>query len=189
MDVLKAILSRRSVRAYDPRPIPPEVRARLEQALRAAPSACNLQPWRFIFVTHAETRQKLARAAHDQMWMATAPLTVVACALPQQAYPRMGALGNSAVIDVTIAVDHLTLAAVAEGLGTCWIGAFDEPPIKRLLDIPADVAIVALMPVGYPAQATLNHPLDERRRKPHAEVFCVDKWHPQQTASPAGGNS
>lgn len=113
--------------------------------------------------------------------LASAPLTVVACALLQQAYPRMGALGSSGVIDVTIAVDHLTLAAVNEGLGTCWIGAFEEAPIKRLLDITAEVAIVALMPVGYPAQAGLNHPLDERRRKPQAEIFCENRWTPQDT--------
>ncbi|MBN2446301.1 MAG: nitroreductase family protein, partial [Phycisphaerae bacterium] len=88
----------------------------------------------------------------------------------------MGGHRNSVETDVSIAVDHLTLAAVAEGLGTCWIGAFKEQAVKELLDVPADVDVIALVPLGYPATEGLNFPLDKNRRKPHAEVFAENKY-------------
>jgi nitroreductase len=176
MDVFEAISTRRSVREYSSRAIPAEVMERMCQALRYAPSACNFQPWRFILVTEAELRRQVAQAANGQTWMAEAPVTVVGCGLPEQAYKHMGGYGNSAEIDVTIALDHLTLAAVAEGLGTCWIGAFDEKQVKRLLEIPRQVKVAAMTPLGYPASADLNFPLTEDRRKPATEIFCTDRY-------------
>jgi nitroreductase len=178
MNVFEAIRTRRSVRQYSSRAIPAEVMERMCQALRYAPSACNFQPWRFILVTDAELRRKVAQAANGQKWMAEAPVTVVGCGLPEQAYKHMGGYGNSSEIDVTIALDHLTLAAVAEGLGTCWIGAFNEQQVKRLLEIPPQVKPVAMTPLGYPAAADLNFPIGADRRKPPAEVFCTDRYGP-----------
>jgi nitroreductase len=176
MDVLEAIKIRRSVREYSSRPIPPDVLERMRQALRYAPSACNLQPWRFIIVSDAELRQKVARAANDQLWMADAPVTVVGCGLLDEAYTGMGGHGNSVDVDLAIALDHLTLAAVAEGLGTCWIGAFDEQQVKQLLEVPRNVKVVAMTPLGYPASADLNSPISEDRRKTAAEIFNTDRW-------------
>lgn len=176
MDVLEAIRMRRSVRSYLPGPIPAAVMERLRQALRSAPSACNMQPWRFIFVTDAELRHKVAEACCDQLWIAEAPVIVVGCGLPAQAYKQMGGHGNSVDIDVAIALDHLTLAAVAEGLGTCWIGAFDEARVKRLLAVPESAKVVALTPLGYPTSADLNTPLEHGRRRPAAEIFATDRW-------------
>ena len=176
MNVLDAIRKRRSVRSYSPQSIPDQALERMRQALRSAPSACNLQPWQFIFVTDAQLRQAVARAAHGQAWMADAPVTVVACGLPGQAYKHMGGYGNSVDVDVAIAVDHLTLAAVEEGLGTCWIGAFDEKAVKKLLDVPADVKVIAMTPLGYPSSPGLNHPLEENRRKPPEEIFSLDRY-------------
>ena len=176
MEVLEAIKNRRSVRAYDTKPIAPASYKRLKAALRYAPSACNFQPWRFILVEGAELRAKVAQACKGQMWMAEAPVIVVACGFAEQAYQKMGGYGNSIEIDVGIALDHLSLAAVAEGLGTCWIGAFYEPQVKELLSIPAEAKVVALMPVGYPASAELNHPVQENKRKKAEEVFRVDGY-------------
>jgi len=149
---------------------------RLRQAIRFAPSACNLQPWHFIFVMQAELRRKLAQVANDQLWMADAPVIVVACGFPQQAFTAMGGYGTSADVDVAIAVDHLTLAAVAEGLGTCWIGAFNEAGAKKLLNIPAQAKVVAMTPLGYPASPDMNHPVEESRRKPAGEIFAIDRY-------------
>ncbi len=149
---------------------------RMRQALRWAPSACNLQPWRFIFVTDPELRRKLAVACNGQEWIAKAPVTVVGCGRPQEAYMGMGGYGNSADIDVAIALDHLTLAAVADGLGTCWIGAFEEGRVKQLLDVPPSVKVVAMTPLGYPATANLITPLGESDRKAQADVFTTNSY-------------
>ena len=176
MEVLEAIARRRSVRAYSTKPVPGEVMQRMRQALRSAPSACNYQPWHFVFVSDEELRRKIAEAANGQTFMAAAPITVVACGLPEQAYKAMGGYGNSADIDVTIALDHLTLAAVAEGLGTCWIGAFSEGQVKRLLGVPGAVKVVAMTPLGYPASPDLNRPLEENQRKPASEIFSTERY-------------
>jgi len=176
MDVLEAIRNRRSVRSYSSRPIPATVMQRLRQSLRWAPSACNLQPWQFVFVQDVGLRQKLAVAAKAQMFVAEAPLLVVACGDPSKAYPNMAGRYNSLDIDMAIAMDHLSLAAVAEGLGTCWIGAFDEAEAKRVLNVPAGLRIVAMMPVGYPRSADLIRPVDQTQRKPDAEIFSTDRF-------------
>ena len=176
MEVLEAIKTRRSVRSYASRPIPSDVFERIRQALRYAPSACNLQPWRFIFVTDVGRRSELAQAASGQLWMADAPVTVVGCALPRDAYDGMGGCGNSAEIDVAIALDHLTLAAVAEGLGTCWIGSFNKKQVEQLLQVPPQVKVVAMTPLGYPKTPDLIAPVDESERKPPSEIFATDRY-------------
>lgn len=176
MDVMEAIINRRSVREYDGRAIPEDVMAKLRQALRAAPSACNLQPWKFVLVRDPAMRQQLAHASKEQMWMAEAPLIVAACGLPAQAYQRMGGYANSVDIDLATALDHLMLAAVSEGLGTCWIGAFDEPAVKPLLGVPDEVKVVGMIPVGYPKRPELIAPLTDDRRKREAEIFCDEKY-------------
>ena len=176
MDTLQAIKTRRSVRSYSSRPIPDDVMSRMRQALRYAPSACNFQPWRFIFVTDPDLRKEVARASNDQLWLADAPVIVAGCGLPEHAFKNMGGYGNSADLDVTIALDHLTLAAVAEGLGTCWIGAFNEVEVKRLLEVPAHAKVVAMTPLGYPADPSLIAPLSEGDRKVESDLFSTDRY-------------
>lgn len=176
MDVLEAIKTRRSVRAYKNQAISGESYERLCMALRYAPSACNIQPWRFVMVRDQQLIQQIAHASCGQMWMAGAPLIVVGCGFGEQAYKSIGGYGNSIDIDLAIAMDHLTLVAVAEGLGTCWIGAFDERSVKKLLGVPKNVKVVCLMPVGYPASGDLNYPVDEARRKKPEEIFCADYY-------------
>ncbi len=176
LDVMEAIRRRRSVREYRGDPILDAVLERVTDALRLAPSACNYQPWRFLLVKDPGLRAEVARACHGQLWMADAPVTVVACALPGAAYKRMGETWNSADVDVAIALDHLTLAAAGEGLGTCWIGSFDEKAVKKLLGIPADAKVVGLTPLGRPAREGLIRPVLEKERKPRAEVFSTDRW-------------
>jgi len=176
MNIHQAIQNRRSVRAYDSRPIPDEVITKLKAALRSAPSACNLQPWRFVMVTDAALREKLADACCGQTWISGAPLIVIGCGLTEQAYKKMAGHFNSLEVDLSIALDHLSLAAVAEGLGTCWIGAFNETAVKKLINAPDNVRIIALMPVGYPARPELNFPLPENRRKPPRDIFTENTF-------------
>lgn len=88
----------------------------------------------------------------------------------------MGGHGNSVEIDVAIALDHVMLVAVAEGLGTCWIGAFHEEQVKRLLAVPQSLKVVGLTPLGYPSSPDLNHPLDDAQRKPAEQIFSSNRY-------------
>ncbi len=176
MDVFQAIRLRRSVRAFLDQPIADDQRQQLRQALRYAPSACNIQPWRFLFVTEWSMRQRLAEAANEQLWIASAPLIVVACGYPADAYPRMAGRYSSVDMDLAIALDHLSLAAVELGLGSCWIGAFNEPAVRELLNVPDEARVVAMMPVGPPADPAMIRDIDEADRKPEQEIFGDERW-------------
>jgi nitroreductase len=146
------------------------------EAVRLAPSACNYQPWRFVVVRDEQKREALAHAARDQRFIAQAPVIIVGCGHPEKAYQQMGGKGNSVDIDVAIALDHLTLAAAEAGLGTVWIGAFDEDAVRRILDIPDGVKVVALTPLGYPAEPGMLHPIDAKKRKSRDRVFGFDRF-------------
>ncbi len=176
MDVMEAIRFRRSVRSFDSRPIPEPVLERLLDSLRWAPSACNNQPWKFVLVTEPDLRRELAVISRKQMWMAEAPMIVVACGYPGKAYAKMGGYGSSVDIDLAIALDHLSLAAAAEGIGTCWIGAFDETAVKVLLGVPGEAKVIAMMPVGYPKTADLLQAAAESRRKRMVEIAVWNRW-------------
>jgi len=161
MDFTTVIKTRRSVRAYADKPIPDEVLGRVLEAARLAPSACNLQPWRFVFVKDATTRNQLAKAAHSQSFVGKAPVVIVCCGKRSPHHSNW--IGdNLYLVDVAIAIQNLALAARNEGLGTCWIGAFQDQPIKKLLGIPADYDIIMLLPVGYPVSEDQFHATTER---------------------------
>jgi nitroreductase len=148
MDVYEAIRTRKSVRAFLDRPVEEEVLQRVIEAARAAPSARNVQEWRFVAVRDRETRTRIAQDAARQPFIGTSAVLLACCAETDGRVMRCGQPAYP--IDVAIAMDHLALAATAEGLGTCWIGSFDEPMVKHLLGIPGDVRVVLLMPLGYP---------------------------------------
>jgi nitroreductase len=147
MDLYSAIESRRSIRGYTDRPVPDAALDRILEAARLAPSACNNQPWRFYVVKCPTMRQRLG-GAYKAPWFSAAPVIVVACAVPAEAWSR-GDGKNYADVDVTIAMEHLILAATAEGLGTCWIGAFDVQAVKQALALPEGVEPLAMTPLGY----------------------------------------
>lgn len=171
MDVLEAIRTRRSVRKYKNAPIPDEVLNRILEAVRLAPSAKNFQPWKFILIREPELKAKIAAACVNQTFMAEAPVIVAACGLPEKGYTRMGRYMNSWPVDVTIAFEHLVLQAQAEGLGTCWIGAFYEEEVKALLGVPAEVRVLGLTPLGYPDE----HP-SARPRRPLGDIISREKY-------------
>jgi nitroreductase len=150
MDLMEAIRTRRSVRAYRPDPLPRALVEKVLEAARLAPSACNLQPWHFFAIADAKKRAEL-KSAYGKDWLVNAPVVIVACARPGKAWKRSDGVNYSSV-DVAIAFDHLTLAARAEGLGTCWIGAFKPAELRRVLALPADLEPVAMTPLGYPAE-------------------------------------
>ena len=134
MNILEAIKKRKSVRNFLDKPIEEEKLKIVMEAARIAPSAKNRQEWRFIIVKDTEVRKKLAEAAKGQKFVGEAPVVIVAYALDDGYVMTCGQL--SYPIDVAIALDHISLAAVEVGLGTCWIGAFYEDKVKEILGIP-----------------------------------------------------
>jgi len=169
MELWEAIRKRRSIRKYKDKPVEEEKLNRVLEAGRLAPSAGNRQEWKYIVVRDKATRQKLAEAAHGQQFVAEAGVCLVCCGVEAEHVMSCGQASYS--IDVAISVDHITLAAAAEGLGTCWIGAFNEAPVKKLLGIPDKVRVVALLPLGYPDMEP-----KPRSRKPLSEIVCQERW-------------
>jgi nitroreductase len=169
VDVLKAIQSRRSVRAYDSREVEEDKLTRVLESGRLSPSAGNRQERRFIVVKDSKTRKMLSEAARNQAFVAEAPVVIAACSVETEYVMSCGQLAYP--IDTAIAVDHMTLAAVAEGLGTCWIGAFDEKKVKEILNVPYNVRVVSLLPLGYPSVIQRPSP-----RKSLDEIVMWEKW-------------
>ena len=141
MDVFEAIQKRKSIRAYEKTPVPEETVKKILEAARLAPSAVNFQPWHFIVITGSEKRKELSRGVFAK-FLAETPVVIVACG-DTKASPKWCS------IDVAIAVENMVLAATAEGLGTCWVGSFDEDQVKALVKIPEEFKVVALLDVGY----------------------------------------
>jgi nitroreductase len=171
MSVMKIIKERRSVRAYRPDPVPEEIVQRVLDAARLSPSGKNLQPWKFILVKQESLKHRLVKASVGQSFIAEAPIVVVACAFPDNCYSRMGNYMKSWPVDVAISVEHLMLQAKEEGLGTCWIGAFEEKEVKSILNIPEGVRVLALTPLGYP-----NEDPAPRGRKSLEEIVSIDYY-------------
>jgi nitroreductase len=148
--VIDAILARRSCRDFTGEPLPLEHVELLKEALRWAPSAGNRQPWRFVLVWNRGTRVRLAEAAYGQMFVAEAPLIVVVVALPEVSAKRYGERGRGlyCLQDTAAAAQNLLLAAHSLGYCSCWVGAFDEGGVRRVLDLGPEERPVALVPVG-----------------------------------------
>ncbi len=171
MSILEAIQKRQSIRKYLEDPIPEQALLRVLEAARLAPSGKNLQPWKFIVVKDKALREELARASAGQFFMARAPLIIVACGFPDNCYARMGRYMKSWPVDVAIALEHLILQAQEEGLGTCWIGSFEEQEVKSILKIPEEVKVLALTPLGFPAERPAS-----RGRKSLDEIVSYDRY-------------
>ncbi len=161
MDFMDVIRRRRSIRRYKPDPVPEEILNQILEAARLAPSSGHRQPWHFIVVKDTETKRKLELAG----WASEAPIVIVGCTDPQVS-PRWH------IVDLTIAFEHILLAAANFGLGTCWIGKmnFDEI-IKEVLNIPKSMKVVAVTPLGYPAEAP-----GPKERKALSEIVHYERF-------------
>lgn len=170
MNIYEVMKVRKSVRSFKAKEVAPEMITRLLEAARLAPSASNRQEWRFIIVRDAGKRKDLAAAALNQKFVGEAPVVLVCCAKTDNHEMACGQLCYP--IDVAIAVDHITLCAVAEGLGSCWIGAFYESEVRKILGIPKHIRVVALLPVGYPAKSSPA----KKNRLSMKEIVKEDHW-------------
>ena len=172
-DFLKLAETRRSVRSYRPDPVDTEVLRGVLRAASLAPSACNRQPWKFVVVTE-EPRRRALGVAYNREWFWTAPAIVAVCVEPSAGWVRPFDGKSYAFVDGAIAMDHLTLAAAAAGLGTCWIGAFEPEAAASALGLPDGWEIVAMTPVGYPAPETNPR---TRSRRPLGESLVRERWN------------
>lgn len=170
MSVLELIKKRRSIRRFQEKQIPDEYIDKFIEALIWAPSGGNLQPRKFFFVTNPDVKKSLASAAHDQKFIADAPLAIVCCADIEKGAPRYGDRGVHlyALQDVAASAQSLMLLCTELGLGTVWVGAFDEIKVQIILSLPKNLRPVTIIPVGYPAKTPDPTP---RVSKDEAVVF------------------
>jgi len=143
VDVFEAIQKRRSVRAYLPDPVPRDILEKILEAGRLAPSASHIQPWHFIVVTDQQKRRKLGGIFAK--FLSQTSTVIVGCG-------DRKASSKWHIVDTTIALQNMVLAATAEGLGTCWVGSFDEGQVKKILKIPENFSVIALLAVGCPRE-------------------------------------
>ncbi len=166
--LLDVITKRYSVRSYQDKEVPEELLKEVLEAGRLAPSADNYQPWKFLVVRDKKKIREVAEKAKMQGFVKNAPVLIVGC-IVRKGYPlSMG--GSSELIDIGIALDHMTLQAAHIGLGTCWIVAFSEKELKEVLGIPENIRIPAVLTLGYPRD---THP-GRKHRKPFEEVVSFE---------------
>ena len=164
MDIFEVIRTRKSVRKYKPEPIPHEKLKMILEAAQLAPSAGNRQPWRFVVVHNADKKKEIAKVAKNQTFLADAAVIIAAVGDPEISERWHDK-------DVMIAVEHMVLAATSLGYGTCWIGAFDENEVKKLLKIPKKLKLVVLLPMGVPDETPQTRP-----RKEVTEIFFEEEY-------------
>jgi nitroreductase len=164
------LISRRySVRAYRPDPVEEEKLHQVLEAARLAPTAANRQPFQLI-VVHTAGREKELKRIYERDWFVQAPLVIGACGVPAAGWVRRDGKSYTDV-DVSIAMDHLILAAANLGLGTCWIGAFNPGAAREVLGLPDGVEPIAFTPLGYPADDP-----KAKVRKPLSELVRYERW-------------
>ncbi len=168
-DFLSLSKKRRSVRSYKKQQIDEKVLERILDAARMAPSARNSQNWKFIVVKDQKRKEELTAATKGQSFINQAPVIIAGVGLESDKV--MSCDVPTYAVDLGIAMEHIALAAADEGLGSCWIGAFFQDKVKEVLNISDTAKVVALMPIGYPADSP-----KEKERKSLEEVVSYDKF-------------
>jgi len=171
VELYEVIKKRRSIRKYQPREVEDEKLQKVLDAAHLAPSAKNIQPWKVIVVEDKELREELVKSAYGQEYLSQAPYVIVMCVNENECYQQQGDYMASFAVDGAIFIDHLTLAACAEGLGTCWIAKFNETEVRKLLSIPDAYRVVVMTPLGYPAEEG-----KDKGRKPLSEILYKNTW-------------
>ncbi len=177
MDVLEAIRSYRPCLQYHPKPVSAEKLKSVLSAARLAPSQHNLQPWRFVVVQDDERKRLLAQACVKGKIVAEAPVAIVAFAVEEDIPVTVGGYISAYPLDVAVAIDHLLLAATAEGLAANWLVDFHEDKVRKTLRVPEGIHPIAIIPLGYPAEpngGSTNY--DAEGRKSPDEIIAYDQY-------------
>ena len=162
MSIFDTIKDRRSIRTYKGERISKDKLDKLLETARLAPSAANRQNWKFIVVEKEQIKNQLVTACNNQAFVGTTSHVIAGIGDPAQKWHQ---------VDVAIALEHIVLEAVELGLGTCWIGAFNEDEVKKILKIPQDKKVVALLTVGIPAESPAARP-----RKTLEEIVAYNEY-------------
>lgn len=170
MNFVELATQRSSVRNFEPKPVEKEKLLYVLEAARIAPSAANFQPWKFLVVTDPVIL-KSVQALYQREWLVTALAIIVAMGDHNKGWHRKTDGKDFTDVDVAIAVDHLTLAATEQGLGTCWICNFDAEKCATLFNAPPNIEMIALIPIGYP----VIEPKSVKRRVPIDQLVHWDK--------------
>ena len=168
MNVMEAIKGRTSIRQYSDKPIEQEKLMQVLESARLAPSAGNGQNWKFLVVQNPELRQKMIPVCNNQSFVGQAPAILVTIGTKPIIMSNKQPMD---AVDLSIAMSFMILEAYELGLGTCWLAAFDQDAVKKLLNIPDELSVVAVSPLGYPAV-----PPSPRPRKDIDEVVCYDTY-------------
>lgn len=173
MDVSEAIQGRRSIRNYKKQQLPENTVEKLVDAARMAPSAGNVQPYEFVIAQEEKTKQQLSQAAYNQRDLQEAPLVIVVCADEKLASQSYGDRGKTlyCIQDTAAAIQNILLTAYSLGLGSCWIGAFKEEQVKKVINAPAGIRPVAMIPIGYPNESPAQRSLRPVSELIHKETF------------------
>ncbi len=168
MTVLETIRRRYSCRAYQDKVVEQGKLDQIFEAARLAPSAKNIQDWRFVVVTDKEKKQQVAESTNRPEVFGRAGAIIAACSNSDYIMKCGQPVGP---IDVAIALDHISLQATELGLGTCWIGSFNPQKVRAILSIPDDIAVIEHMEIWYPAKGRR-----ETTRQPVEKIVCYEKW-------------
>lgn len=179
--IIPAITNRRSIRKFEDKPVEAEKIHAVLEAARWAPSGNNLQPARFVVVRDQDTRYALCQADHSQAWMMSAPVFIVVVAdllariAPVATY-KVDELSpqwevKRIIRDTATATGYLLLEVENQGLGACWTGFFSQEDVRPILGLPEDKFVVAIIPIGYPAESP-----NPRMRKSLDEIVRYEKW-------------
>ena len=166
------VSSRHSCRKYKDTPVGHDLIRTVLDTARLAPSACNRQPWSFI-VLEGEQGREICSRAYDREWIRTAPAFIIVCGHHDEAWHRGCDGKDHTDVDLSIAIEHLCLAATSLELGTCWVCNFDPAPIAAAFALPEGVEPVAIIPVGYPADPQT---VPEKKRKSLDEIVRWGKF-------------
>jgi len=177
MEFMELVEKRISVRKYSSEPVPRELIDQCLEAARLAPSACNSQPWSFIVIDDEKTKNEIVKKTmagiySSNKFVMTAPVLIAAITEHSTYIARMGGMLRNVkynLIDIGIACEHLVLQAAELGLGTCWLGWFDENILKKILKLPKSTKVDILISLGYPdkdlpPKKRIRKPLEEMRR-------------------------
>ena len=172
MELKEAITSRYSVRKFQDKDVPSSTLANMLEVARLAPSSGNTQCWKFVIVTDKKKKADLSKACLEQNWISSAPVLILICNQYSKVTSLYGKLGEVfSIQDCAIVASYIQLLALEQGLGSCWIGAFDGAAVKTLLQIPDDVNPDIILALGYPAEE--NH---SRNRNEIEYMTFFEKW-------------